>query len=271
MKHVPALPGVMFLHATYITQTFSRHSHEGFAVGVIEDGALQFSYRGETLVASPGRISLVNPDEPHDGHSATHAGWWYRMFYLDASVLQQAAEQVCGRCVALPFFQNGVLDDADLAGEIRSLHADLFELPLGNLEVESRMLHMLGRFIRRHADGFYPDIGGGREHQAVQKVKRMIADLYDTEVSLQDLAEEAGLSRFHLIRVFKQDTGFTPHGYLTQTRVLHARELIRRGRDLVDAALESGFVDQSHLNRHFKSIIGMTPGVYRNFLQDAGG
>ncbi len=88
---VPKLGNLELMHAAYLTQTFARHTHEGFAVGVIESGALGFDYRGESLIASPGTINLANPDEAHTGHAAAESGWTYRMFYLDAVLLEQAA------------------------------------------------------------------------------------------------------------------------------------------------------------------------------------
>ena len=54
-----------------------------------------------------------------------------------------------------------------------------------------------------------------------------------------------------------------------QTRVRKAKALLGQGRSLVDAAYETGFVDQSHLSKHFKRTFGFTPGQYRNSIQDA--
>ena len=77
---IPQVNGVDLLNASYVTQTFSKHTHEGYAVGVVESGALGFAYRGETLVAGPGTVNLVIPGEPHTGFSAAEEGWTYRMF-----------------------------------------------------------------------------------------------------------------------------------------------------------------------------------------------
>ena len=84
IRTLPELPGLQLMQASYQTRTFPRHSHEGFGVGVIEQGALGFYYRGENVVAPAGRINTVNPDEVHTGQSATEHGWTYRMFYLSA-------------------------------------------------------------------------------------------------------------------------------------------------------------------------------------------
>ncbi len=84
----PCLKGLGLLRATYINHSFSRHIHDGYAIGVIEQGALAFSYRGENIVVPSGHINLVIPGEAHDGHAASEAGWAYRMFYLNRHALK---------------------------------------------------------------------------------------------------------------------------------------------------------------------------------------
>jgi len=66
---------VELLHAKYVTQSFPRHSHDQYAIGVIETGALGFYYRGENVVAPQGNINLCIPGEVHTGHAASDSGW----------------------------------------------------------------------------------------------------------------------------------------------------------------------------------------------------
>ena len=140
---IPNLPNIELMRATYIRQSFARHTHEGFAVGVIERGALGFFYRGENVVAACGSVNLANPDEAHTGHAAVPEGWTYRMFYLHADELQNAACHVAGRKAQMPFFQSGVLQDDYLAGIIRHTHVSLEDEHSSILEKESRILLLL--------------------------------------------------------------------------------------------------------------------------------
>lgn len=77
------------------------------------------------------------------------------------------------------------------------------------------------------------------------------------------MAGVAGCTEFHLIRLFRAAKGASPHGYLVQLRLEHARRLLAAGCSIVDAALASGFSDQSHLTRQFRARFGVTPGLYR--------
>jgi AraC-like DNA-binding protein len=107
-----------------------------------------------------------------------------------------------------------------------------------------------------------------RDSAAVKRARDYIEACYDENISVRKLASIACLSPFHFIRVFQAQTGMPPHAYLMQTRVRKAKALLARGRQIVDAAYETGFVDQSHLTRHFKRTLGYTPGQYRNSIQD---
>jgi len=260
---------VELLRAHYVTQTFNRHTHDGFAVGVIEDGALGFYYHGANVIAPAGMVNLVNPGEVHTGHAATDGGWTYRMFYLDADLLQDAAAQIAGRPEAVPFFREGVLSDEPLANTLRALHTGLESGHLSRLEIESRFLAALTQLIERHAEPSPRPHRVAHEPAAVKRARDYIEAYHAENLSVRDLASVAHLSPFHFIRVFQAQTGMPPHAYLMQTRVRRARALLTQGWRIVDAAYETGFVDQSHLTKHFKRTLGYSPGQYRNSVQDA--
>lgn len=265
---VPHIAGLELMRATYLTHSFARHSHEGFAVGVIEQGALAFDYRGESLVASAGTINLANPDEAHTGQAAAESGWTYRMFYLDADLLGKAASEIAGRPENLPFFQAGVICDNRLARMIRELHLRLESGEASLLEQESRLIRMLACLILRHADAPPVLHTAGREQGAVKRAKDYIEAYFSENISVDQIAGAAYLSPFHFIRVFHKETGLTPHAYLIQVRIRQARALLSRGCSVASAAYQTGFADQSHLTRHFKRIVGIPPGQYSNFIQD---
>lgn len=81
-------------------------------------------------------------------------------------------------------------------------------------------------------------------------------------VTLAELARETGLTDYAVLRGFRRATGIPPHRYLTQLRVRRAGELLRAGQSPVMVARAVGFADQSHLNRHFRRLVGVTPGAY---------
>ena len=83
---------------------------------------------------------------------------------------------------------------------------------------------------------------------------------------MTELAIMAQLSQWHFLRQFNQHVGMPPHKWLIQSRVHKARRLLKQGLRPVDIAIDCGFSDQSHLNRHFKKYLGVTPMQYIHSL-----
>jgi AraC-like DNA-binding protein len=100
----------------------------------------------------------------------------------------------------------------------------------------------------------------------VASIERALAHLREhfmQEISLQDLAAAAGLSKFHFVRLFAAAVGITPHRYQLLLRVNRARQLLRQGGEIADVAQRTGFFDQSHFTSCFRDVVGVTPGRYQ--------
>ena len=121
------------------------------------------------------------------------------------------------------------------------------------------------------ADGAVLRERGGRAPRApeapsaanVARARAYLEERFASCITLDDLARCAGVSRYHLIRVFSEETGLTPHRYLQAVRANRARDLLAAGVDPAEAAARSGFADQAHMGRVYKSFYGITPGSYR--------
>ena len=99
-------------------------------------------------------------------------------------------------------------------------------------------------------------------HRAVSAAVEFIREHYAHEVTLAEMAKAAGISPFHLTRIFKKAIGMSPHQYLIEVRVHSANALLAAGAEhpsLAEVAAAVGFSDQSHLTRQFKRILGTTP------------
>jgi transcriptional regulator of acetoin/glycerol metabolism/AraC-like DNA-binding protein len=105
---------------------------------------------------------------------------------------------------------------------------------------------------------------GGLPPGALRRVREYIDVHLGDRTQLTELSAVAGVSVHHFAREFKRSTGVTPHDYLTQKRIDRAREMLARtGWSLAEVAFAAGFSDQSHMSRHFRRLLGMTPGQFR--------
>lgn len=259
--HDATLSNLELLHATYITHTFAPHTHEGYVIGVIEQGAEQFTYRRSQHVASVGSIVFINPGEMHTGSSAAEHGWTYRTLYPSIELLQRAASDLTGRPRDTPFFAEAVVHDPEMMREISLTHRVLEE-QASALERESRLLWTLSRLILRYADDHPHPRPLAKEHMGIQRVRSYLEENYSENISLEQLAAIAHLSPFHLLRSFRDQMSLPPHAYQIQTRIKHAKYMLCMGLPCIDTAMAVGFADQSHFTKHFKRIVGVPPGLY---------
>jgi AraC-like DNA-binding protein len=121
---------------------------------------------------------------------------------------------------------------------------------------------LLSLLIVRYTDAG-AELPARPERGPVAHARAYLDARFSEDVDLLDLVRIAGLSRTHLIRAFRRETGLTPHAYLLDRRFRAASRALGRGEAPAAVALRCGFCDQSHLNRVFKARMGVTPGAYR--------
>jgi AraC family transcriptional regulator len=101
---------------------------------------------------------------------------------------------------------------------------------------------------------------GGLPREKLVRAVEYIQDQLDTDLTVSGIAQAVGMSPDHFTRLFKESTGQSPYRYVVEARVRKAKELLTTGKFTIsEAAYHVGFVDQSHLTRHFKRIFGLPP------------
>ena len=264
-KLIDELGGLEILKAEYNKQNFSRHSHEGFTIGLIEHGAQRFYRTGGNHVAPTNTIILVNADEVHNGQSATEGGWAYRAMYPLPEQLAKITQELQLPHYGAPYFPHAVVEDPELASQLR-LVFHCIDASDNRLLRDTLIYGMLVKLIAKHAKSRLHINTKKTIQQPLLLVKAFLEDYPQADVSLDNLANLAALSPYHLVHAFQQAFGLPPHAFQIQARLRLARKLLRQGRSIADVAQECGFYDQSHFHRHFKKANGYTPGQYISSL-----
>lgn len=252
--------GVEHLHAQYVTHAFAPHTHEGYVIASVRAGVEAFRYRGATHRAGLGFVAFINPGEVHTGYAETEGGWRYRTLYPSVEKLRHVAAEVFG-VAAEPYFPRAVVLDPDLAMRVRRYHL-LSEHGAEKGEREGAFLDLIACAVSRHADGLFRLPETGRAPTAVRRVEDYLRAHLHEDVTLAELGTLTGLSPYALLRAFRRHIGLTPHAYQVQRRVEAAKERLSRGEAIASVATEIGFFDQSHLGRHFKRVVGVTPRAF---------
>lgn len=92
---------------------------------------------------------------------------------------------------------------------------------------------------------------------------------YSEHIYLDSICRYAALSKSTLLRAFTKSKGVTPYRYLETIRINEAKRLLATGTPPAEAAMQTGFSDQSHFTNYFGSFLGLTPGVYREIFSRA--
>lgn len=257
---IPKFDNLELFRAKAICCTYSRHSHSGYSIGIIESGVGGNYYRGDTYLAPPKSIVLMNPEEAHTGYSAEELPLSYRMLYPSIDLVCQIASEA--KITGTPCFKNAVVQNKALASKILDLHETL-ERSLNQLKRESLLIEVFSTILSNYANLKTASITSNKEHRAISLVKEYLHNNFSSNVSLEQLAKITNLNPSYLIRVFRQSVGMPPHAYLNQIRMRQAKEFLNKGIPIADTAIAVGMSDQSHLTRQFKRIYGVTPGNYR--------
>lgn len=238
---------------------YGRHSHGTFGFGVVDRGAHRSSSGRGTVDAYAGQVVTTNPGEVHDGRPLGAPSRTWGTVYLEPAVLASMLADAPAGDIAIT---RPVLVDAALQGATRRLLRTLRawqQAQAGTLACEETLVHACGLLLARHSTR------PARQEAApdLAPVRQRLADELLVPPSLAQLAAQAGIGRFQLLRRFAAAYGCTPHAFVLQQRAERVRGLVRQGTSLADAAAAAGFADQSHMTRVFTRQFGFTPGAWQ--------
>lgn len=250
----PSVPGVVeVFHARFTEYAYPMHVHDAWTLLIVDDGAVRYDLDRHEHGTPRDTVTLLPPHVPHNGSPATPHGFRKRVLYLDGSRL---SHDLIGPAVDQPD-----LRDPELRHHVGQLHRALAR-PGDELAAESGLV-LVGERLRdhlRHRDPEPP-----RNDPLLARRLRELLDEHLTDgLTLTEAAALLHAHPAHLVRAFSTAYGIAPHRYLTSRRVGRARRLLLDGLAPGEVAVAAGFYDQAHLTRHFKKLVGVTPGRYRN-------
>lgn len=247
----PAVPQVQeVLHARFDHHAYPAHTHDSWTVLLIDDGAVTYDLDRHDRLATPAAVTLLPPQVPHDGRSAlADQGFRKRVLYLDADWLPPTAVDAAA--------DSPTLLGTDALSTVTDIHSALAD-PADAFAAECGVLA-----LREIANScLTPSTEAASDAPLARRLREMLDDRLLESFTIAEAAAELGAHRSHLVRVFTTAFGIAPHRYVIGRRVDRARRLLLAGNSPAEAAVESGFHDQAHLTRHFRSTLGATPGIF---------
>lgn len=234
-----------------------------YVFGVVT-GRPMHSRRGrERRLVRPGELVAWDPSGAHAGAAVDAQPWSARLMVVEVADLATIAADQESDLLADVAFPDPVLSNPVLASEFVRLHRAL-DGPGTRLERDEQLAEWLRAVLERS-----PAIRPARRHPSARDKRALrlacdyLGDRPERNVGLDELADAAGIGKFRLIRLFRERTGLPPHALQVAHRVRNARRLLESGATIAATAAATGFADQSHLHRHFKRSLGLTPGEYQ--------
>jgi AraC-like DNA-binding protein len=181
--------------------------------------------------------------------------------YPDAVLMETLSAEVGLPVGTMPTFAALSMDDGALAATFLSAHCQC-EVSLDPLEREGMVADALMGLLQRHATGVQRRVERAPAGLSMKRAVAFIHDCYSENLTLDRLAEAAGVSRYAVLRAFRREMCMPPYAFVTQVRIERAKQLLREGVNIASVSQRVGFADQSHLTRHFKRLLGVTPGAY---------
>lgn len=212
--------------------------------GRIEAGHREWLAGSKRWSGGPGTMMVMQPGDVHRDIASDGPVTFHLVGLSDALVAQ------AGPLRAVP----RLTPDDPRGATLQRLHDAVFA-GAGRLTIEVALTEALASLTSTRFDS-------APHSRPVARAMELLRARFADTVTLDELAAHAGLDKFHLVRAFRAQVGMPPYAYLTRFRIMRAKHLLVAGVRPSDVAPRVGLYDQSQLNRHFRRIVGVTPGRY---------
>ncbi len=248
-----------------IMQKFPNHFHDYYVIGFIENGQRYLSCKNREYTVAPGDLLLFNPRDNHTCEQVDGKTLDYRCINIQSEIMSKAVLEITGKNY-LPYFTPSVVFHSELVPLLRELHLMIMEEE-ADFRKEETFYFLLEHLIEEYTGREAPTekLEPSAETKAICE---FLERNHMKNITLDDLSSLTGLSKYHLLRTFTKQKGISPYSYMETIRIDRAKKLLEQGVMPIDAAIQTGFTDQSHFSNFFKKFIGLTPKQYMNIFKE---
>jgi AraC-like DNA-binding protein len=253
----PSDSGVVALRVVLSGPPPAENVYPSYVFCLLQSGSVDAEIEGRPVPWAAGQGKVIPP------FSVVPLMRWHSpetvidVILFPAEVIDDAAAEIAARPVALAPF---VHEDPSLLASFAKAHAVKWrrETALARDYADACLAQTAAAVLVGRSGSH----GRSFPSPLVRRTRALIEDRYAENIRLEELAQEAGVSKFHFLRQFRRQVGMAPHAYQIAVRIARARELLALGHSGAVVADRVGFYDQSAFTRAFKRAAGITPGAY---------
>lgn len=239
---------------------FNLHFHAEFTLGLVDAGQEDFLLAGRLRRLQRGAVYLLAPHAPHASNAVDAAGWAYRSLYIEPELVAEIHPGLARSP------RNIIIRHGHLYTAISEIIRELEQT--GDAATKIQMLKKALSLLTGHPD--FLDASAHSEPflpRRIRKVRDTMMANAAGPLRLGDLAALVDWHPHYLAERFRDYLGISPMAYVTSCRLTMAKVRLASGDAIAETAVNAGFFDQSHLCRHFKRALGVTPGAFRRTFQ----
>lgn len=246
-----------------IMQKFPNHFHEHYVIGFVENGKRKLSCKNKEYIINSGDIILFNPFENHTCEQLDNMPLDYRCLNINTNIMQKMVFEI-NKKDYIPEFSQNVIIKNELFYLLHDLHKMILEKQ-NDFHKEELFFFLIEQLIAKYSDS-NKELNAEKVNNKIELICKYLENNYSKRITLDELADLSSLNKYYLLRAFTKFKGITPYRYLQNIRINKAQKMLENGTEVLEAAMSSGFSDQSHFTNFFKEFTGLTPKQYQNIF-----
>lgn len=234
-----------------------RNNYDSFLLMYIVSGQCHIEVNGKTVTAKKNQIVFVDCFKPHRYYSST--GWNALWLHFNGIVARPYFELITEDRILFTLTDTYTFEKCLR----RIYHSFHIGKPLKDALISQYITTALTELIIARNESS-PSV---QKKDIIEETLHYIHEHLCENLTLQDLSSRVSLSPFYFTRLFKRETGFSPHEYLIESRVNAAKFMLKNSSESIkNITFSTGFSSESAFCSTFKKKVGLTPSAYREYM-----
>ncbi len=256
------LPFVESRYSVDSSYHYEKHFHTTLSVGIVEDGETSYTCEENSYTLKPNQLAIIEPNVIHSCNPSKNKARTYHMIYVDiqwCKEIQKTLFEDVEKFISLSSVQ---IEDKELFDECLKVNKTLLDEKVFYLEKEELLENFFIKLFTKYCNKSLNQ-STSKDKDKIQKAKEFIENNCKENITLEQIAQYLGISRFYLSKLFKKEMNISIYKYLLNCKINLAKELLSKNYESIEVSNTLGFFDQSHFISTFKKFVAATPDEYK--------